>query len=150
MQLEQGVIVEGKVTSITKFGAFVDLGDGRTGMVHISEVSYGFVENIADVLSVDQTVKVMVMKIGDDGKISLSIKRTQEKKAPPPRRPARSKAPVAPPSRPTADDWNSNRSDHMSFEDMMSRFKQNSDEKMCDLKKKNGDNMKRRRSSHKS
>ena len=127
MQLEQGVIVEGRVTSITKFGAFVDLGNGRTGMVHISAISFG-----------------------DDGKISLSIKRTQEKKTTPSHRAVRPKAPVAPPSRPTADEWNSNRSDHMSFEDMMSRFKQNSDEKMCDLKRKNGENMKRRRSSHKS
>ncbi len=75
MQLEVGSILEGKVTGILKFGAFVDLGGGKSGMVHISEVSNTFVNDIKDVLTVGQTVKVKVMTIADDGKISLSIKK---------------------------------------------------------------------------
>lgn len=58
MQLENGKIVEGKVTGITKFGAFVDLGEGKTGMVHISEVAPTFVKEISDFLTQGQTVKV--------------------------------------------------------------------------------------------
>ena len=74
MQLEVGSIVEGKVTGITKFGAFVDLGEGKSGMVHISEVADVFVSEITEFLSEGQMVKVKVISIGDDGKISLSIK----------------------------------------------------------------------------
>ena len=88
-QLEVGGILEGKVTGITKFGAFVSLGEGKTGMVHVSEVAQTFVENINDHLTVGQTVKVKVMSIGEDGKISLSIKRTQERQKPMPKKPAR-------------------------------------------------------------
>lgn len=85
MQLEVGSILEGKVTGILKFGAFVDLGNGKSGMVHISEVSSTYVNDIKDVLTVGQTVKVKVMTIADDGKISLSIKKAQ----PAPERPAK-------------------------------------------------------------
>ncbi len=85
MQLEVGSILEGKVTGILKFGAFVDLGGGKSGMVHISEVSSTYVNDIKDVLTVGQSVKVRVLTIGDDGKISLSIKKAQ----PAPERPAR-------------------------------------------------------------
>lgn len=73
MQLEVGSIVEGKVTGITKFGAFVDLG-GKTGMVHISEITTSYVKEIRDYLTENQTVKVKVLAIAPDGKISLSIK----------------------------------------------------------------------------
>ena len=106
-QLVVGNIVEGKVTGITKFGAFVDLGDGKTGMVHISE----------------------------DGKISLSMKKAEPQQAAPAKteRPARPKR-TAPPRdmgwrgpKPTPEP--------QSFEDMMNRFKQTSDDKMSDLKK---------------
>ena len=145
MQLEQGQVVEGKVTSITKFGAFVQIDESTIGMVHISEVSHQFIEDITGILQVGQTVKAMVMKVAEDGKISLSIKRTEKKQ-----RKFESKRTVAPPTRPTADSWNYNKNDNMSFEDMMSRFKQNSDDKMSDLKRKNGDVNKRRRSSNKS
>ena len=74
MQLENGKIVEGKVTGITKFGAFVDLGEGKTGMVHISEVAPTFVKEISDFLTQGQTVKVKILNIAPDGKISLSVK----------------------------------------------------------------------------
>lgn len=70
--------MEGKVTGITKFGAFVALPGGKTGMVHISEIAHAYVSDIADHLSVGQEVKVMVIAIDPAGKINLSIKRTQE------------------------------------------------------------------------
>ena len=62
-QLEAGAIVDGKVTGITKFGVFVDIGDGKTGMVHISEVAPTFVENISDHLTMGQEVKVKVINM---------------------------------------------------------------------------------------
>ncbi len=80
-QLTVGAIVEGKVKSLTKFGAFVTLPDGSTGMVHISEVAYSYVNDIHDYLKEGDTVKVMVLSM-ENGKTNLSIKRTA---APPPR-----------------------------------------------------------------
>lgn len=77
MQLEQGNILEGKVTGIIKYGAFVDLGGDKSGMVHISEVSHSYVNDINEVLKVGQTVKVKIISIGEDGKISLSIKKAE-------------------------------------------------------------------------
>ena len=142
-QLEAGVIVEGKVTGITKFGVFVDIGEGKTGMVHISEVSSTFVENISDHLTMGQEVKVKVISVGEDGKISLSIKRAQEQ--PRERKPAQRRAPAPIPDRPTGGEWKAKRSDAMSFEDMMSRFKQTSDDKMSDLKRKNNGEIRRQK-----
>ena len=84
MQLEVGKIYEGKVTGITKFGAFVELEPGTTGMVHISEVANTFVNEIRDHLTEGQQVKVKVLNVTDDGKISLSIKKAVDN--PPPRR----------------------------------------------------------------
>ena len=77
-KLEVGAIFEGKVTGITKFGAFVDLGGGKTGMVHISEVAPVFVKEIRDFVTEGQTVKVKIIGINDDGKISLSMKALEE------------------------------------------------------------------------
>ena len=74
MQLEVGKIYEGKVTGITKFGAFVELDKDTTGMVHISEVANTFVNDIKDHINEGDTVKVKVLSVGDDKKISLSIK----------------------------------------------------------------------------
>ena len=130
-QIEIGSIVEGKVTGITKFGAFIALGEGKTGMVHVSEVAPTFVENINDHLSFGQTFKVKVMNIAEDGKISLSIKRATDRAKPAP------KKPVAPPERPTGGEWVARKQESMSFEDMMSKFKQTSDDKISGLKKKN-------------
>ena len=78
MSIEIGKIVEGKVSGISKFGAFVDLPDGSTGMVHISEVSQSYVSEINDFLSIGETVKVKVLS-SENGKIVLSIKQTQPK-----------------------------------------------------------------------
>lgn len=83
MSIEVGSIVSGKVSGITNFGAFVDLDDHKTGLVHISQVSNSFVKDIHDVLSVGDEVKVKVVSIGDDGKIALSIKATEERPAQP-------------------------------------------------------------------
>lgn len=74
MAVEVGAKVSGKVSGITNFGAFVDLEDHKTGLVHISQVSNKFIKDIHDVLTVGDTVTVKVMSIGDDGKIALSIK----------------------------------------------------------------------------
>lgn len=148
MQLEVGKIVEGKVTKITNFGAFVDLGDGVTGMVHISEVASTYVKEISDYLKENQMVKVMVLNIGDDGKIGLSIKRTQETKTPPARqqgqRPyhanrgsynSNREAPSGAPQINPRAEWTPKKQQPQSFEDMLSKFKQSSDEKMSDLKR---------------
>ena len=78
MQLEVGAILEGKITGITKFGAFVELGQGNTGMVHISEVAPTFVKEITDFVTEGQTVKVKVLSVGQDGKISLSMKKAAD------------------------------------------------------------------------
>ncbi len=132
--LEIGQIVEGKVTGLTSFGAFVSLPDGKSGMVHISEVSNSFVKEIKDHLSEGQTVKVKVIGISDEGKISLSIKKAmpEEPREQRPReqrpRPQRSRS---------ANVWQGQpeRKDPSTFEDMMARFKQVSDEKITDLKR---------------
>ncbi len=129
MQVEVGAVVEGKVTGITKFGAFVDLGEGTTGMVYISEVAATYVKEIRDFLQEGQTVKVKILTVGEDGKISLSIK----KAAPPAPRAPRQPAPS--PGRPGEFEWKPASRNAGSFEDMMSRFKQTSDEKMSDLKR---------------
>lgn len=137
MQFEVGSILSGKVTGITKFGAFVELEGGKTGMVHISEVAAAYVKEISDHLSVGQEVKVKVLTIGEDGKISLSIKKAVEQ-----------------PAGGRGEHNHGQRSYHnngyrndfsrgsrtagnetASFDDMLSKFMQTSDEKMSDLKR---------------
>jgi S1 RNA binding domain protein len=124
MQLEVGTVLEGKITGITKFGAFVELPGGKTGMVHISEVAPTFVKEIKDYVQENQTVKVKVLSILEDGKISLSMKRVE--------------APVGTKPQNLRHDnfeWSPRRNDNLSFEDMINKFKQSSEEKMSDLKK---------------
>ena len=142
MELTVGAIVEGKVKSITNFGAFIALPENKTGMVHISEVANTFVNEIKDHLTEGQQVKVKVLGISEEGKISLSIK----KALPPPpkkgfkgrndnrsgdRKPRADKAVPKEPQTPES-----------AFEEMMSRFKASSDERMGDIKK-NIDNKRR-------
>ena len=126
MAVEVGSIVEGKITGVKKFGAFVALPGGQTGMVHISEVSNEYIQELSDVLSEGQTVKVKVMSISPEGKIALSIKRTE----PRPPRPQRAD---------TGRTWQprtqSQPQGEMSFEDMMSQFKSRSEEKISDLRR---------------
>ncbi len=71
-------IVEGKVTGITTFGAFVQLQDGTTGLIHISEVSTGYVSDIKNYLTVGQTLRAVALSVERDGKMSLSLKRLAE------------------------------------------------------------------------
>lgn len=78
MSIEIGKVVTGKVTGITHFGAFIDLGDRKTGLVHISEISDSYIKDINDVLTVGDEVEVRVLTIADDGKIGLSIRKAQE------------------------------------------------------------------------
>ena len=87
MAVEVGAKVPGKVTGITNFGAFVDLGEGQTGLVHISEVSDAYVKDIHDVLSVGDEVTVKVMSV-KDGKIGLSIRKASDNPRPADKRPA--------------------------------------------------------------
>lgn len=129
--LEIGAVLDGKVTGLTGFGAFVSLPDGESGMVHISEVSSSFVKDIKEFLKEGQEVKVKVIGISDEGKVSLSIKKACEEKKPYDKGGHRNKRP--------ANVWQGQPSkqpdENMSFEDMMARFKQVSDEKMTDLKR---------------
>ena len=83
MELTVGSIVEGKVTGITKFGAFVSLPEGKSGLVHISEIAHSYVSDVKDFLTEGQTVKVKIINIDDSNRINLSIK----KALPPPPRP---------------------------------------------------------------
>jgi S1 RNA binding domain protein len=129
--LEIGEILEGKVTGLTAFGAFVSLPDGKSGMVHISEVSTSFVKDIKEFLKVGQSVKVKVVGISPEGKISLSIKRAMEQ---PKRAPRERKAPPKPDN---SFVWGAKPSEPASFEEMMSKFKVTSEEKFSDLKRKN-------------
>lgn len=134
MQLEIGNIYEGKVKSITQYGAFVDINGGGTGMVHISEVANTFVSDIKDHLTENQDVRVKVIGINEQGKVSLSIKKTLEnQQEKPQQRPRRQNdAPRK------ANVWEPKKQPPMSelsFEDMLTRFKQNSEERMCDLKR---------------
>lgn len=129
MPLELGQIIEGKVTGITNFGAFIQLPEGKTGLVHISEVAQEYVKDISSILKENQAVKVKVLSVDPNGKVSLSIKKAQEQ------RPF-----VAAPrtTRPPADiDWSSNKSsfNSTSFEDRLAKFLKDSDEKLHDLKK---------------
>lgn len=78
MELTVGTILEGKVKSITNFGAFIALPENKTGMVHISEVTNAYVSDIRQHLTEGQDVKVMVIGL-ENGKINLSIKRLEPK-----------------------------------------------------------------------
>ena len=86
MELTVGEVLEGKVTGITKFGAFVLLPGGKSGLVHISEVANAFVSDVHDHVQIGQPVKVKVLSVSEEGKINLSMKRVQE--AEPQARPA--------------------------------------------------------------
>ncbi|MDK7284375.1 S1 domain-containing RNA-binding protein [Staphylococcus pettenkoferi] len=79
MSIEVGNKLKGKVTGIKKFGAFVELPEGKSGLVHISEVADNYVENVEDHLSVGDEVEVKLLSIADDGKISLSIKKAKDR-----------------------------------------------------------------------
>ncbi|MGE5329701.1 MAG: S1 RNA-binding domain-containing protein [Deltaproteobacteria bacterium] len=123
MPFEVGSVVEGKVTGITKFGAFVQLQDGTMGLVHISEIADSYVTDVNEHLRENQLVKVKVISIDDKGKLSLSIKKAVDPK----------NKTFGPP--PDDFDWSVSRSDNMSFEERLSKYKKDSEEKLSDLKR---------------
>jgi len=130
MQFEVGKIYEGKITGITNFGAFVELDRKTTGLVHISEVALTYVKDINEHISVGQAVKVKVLTIDEKGKMSLSIKKALEEE-----RKNKKNAPVRSSGRPDDIPFGSNNSAPTSFDDMLNRFKQDSDEKMQSMKR---------------
>ena len=150
MQSKIGEIYEGKVTGITNFGAFVKLSNGESGMVHISEVAPVYVKDINEHLSEGQDVKVKVIAINEN-KISLSIKQALPKPASAEKRPERKndfrKSSAPSQSRPYNQPANTEKSNDLSFEEMMAKFKQVSDEKMSDLKRSSDMGGKSRRSN---
>ena len=135
MELTVGAIVDGKVKSITNFGAFVSLGDNKTGMVHISEVSNSYVSDIRTFLTEGQDVKVMVLSV-EGNKINLSIKRLEPKPQQErtagnfrnnsrPAAPRQAQAPTPPPAPKTADQL---------FEEKLKAFMSESDSKLSSIR----------------
>ncbi|MBO6054522.1 MAG: S1 RNA-binding domain-containing protein [Oscillospiraceae bacterium] len=138
MDLTVGAIVEGKVKTITKFGAFIALPDNKTGMVHISEVAHTYVNDIHDYLTEGQDVQVKIMEIDPAGKINLSIKKTQEA-------PARTQQRAPRPAASPAPQNNSRRSgsapggspaskEPASFDEMLKQFMADSDNKISSIR----------------
>ncbi len=111
MSIEVGSIIEGVVTGITHFGAFIELSNGQTGLVHISEVANTYVKDINEYLKKQDKVKVKVLSVDGGGKIGLSIKQAESN--------YRKKN-----SKPT-----------VSFEDKLTKYLKESDERQQDLKK---------------
>lgn len=148
MEFKIGDIVEGKITSITSFGVFADIGGGKSGMVHISEIARNYVSDIKEHVKENDVVKMKILNIGDDGKISLSIKRAlpPEKKSDESQRRERKPAPKKQ-GIDSGYTWSPKKSEPASFEEMMNRFKQTSDEKFSDLKRKNPDANRTKRGS---
>ena len=120
MSIEVGNKLKGKITGIKKFGAFVELPEGKSGLFHISEVADNYVENVEDHLSVGDEVEVKVLSIADDGKISLSIKKAKDR----PRKPRHSKANHGKPVQKTED-----------FEKKLSNFLKDSEDKLTSIKR---------------
>ena len=132
MDWQIGEILEGKVSGITKFGAFVALPGGKSGLVHISEVANAFVSNVADHVQLGQTVKVMLLSVTPEGKINLSIKRAQPEQPRQEQRPRKQEAPAqrvrhfsAP--EPAAAETSGNQD----FEDRLKKFMQESDSRIA-------------------
>lgn len=119
-EVEVGAIVKGKVTGLKPFGAFVDLEDGRNGLVHISQVADDYIKDINDYLEVGQEVKVFVEKIEDDGKISLSMKKAKPREERP---------------RPSSERTNRYKQTTRDFDSMMSQFLKDSDDRLASLKR---------------
>jgi Predicted RNA binding protein (contains ribosomal protein S1 domain) len=135
MQIEVGSIMEGKVTGISNFGAFVSLPDGKNGMVHISEISSSYVKEINDFIKIGDQVKVKVINIDDRGKVALSIKRVAEEKAPPAPKHSTAPSEYTPPTSAYGNSKKKTAATGDAFEDMLNKFKSESDEKISDLKK---------------
>lgn len=138
MSIEVGNVVEGVVTGITNFGAFVELPEGKTGLIHISEVADVYVKDVHDFLSEHDKVKVKVLSIDDRGKIALSIKQLQEKKPEAQAQTGNSSFRPQRQSRGPRDFRRGGRYNNTtaSFEDKLSKFLKDSDERLTDLRRK--------------
>ena len=146
MELTVGAILEGKVKTITNFGAFVALPENKTGLVHISEVANAYVSDIRQHLTEGQDVKVQVIGL-ENGKVNLSIKRLEAKPQQNPRpgfrsnpapatdRPQRT-APTPPPAPKTADQL---------FEEKLKAFMSESDNKISRIRQYSDHRTKSRR-----
>jgi S1 RNA binding domain protein len=122
MPIEEGKVVEGTVSSITSFGAFIQLPEGKMGLVHISEIADTYVKDIKHFINEKDKVKVKVLSVEKNGKINLSIKQAQIIKRT---------------VKPMEIDWEqeSRKNQGNSFEDRLSKFLKDSDEKLQQLKK---------------
>ena len=139
MDFTTGQILEGKVKTITKFGAFISLPEGRSGLVHISEIAYTYVSEVRDFLTEGQEVKVQVLEVDDAGRINLSIKRAQprsQQQARPQSRPQSRPAQKAPARRdaPPAMGEMLPPSGDRSFEDKLKAFMTESDSKLSGVR----------------
>ena len=140
MQPTVGEIFEGKITGITKFGAFVSLPDGNNGLVHISEIANAYVTDVHDHVSEGQSVKVKVIGISDTGKINLSIKKAE----PPAPRAEQDRSPQPRVNQPRPNNFSPRptgfaqksfspaASTEASFEDKLKQFMQDSDSRISD------------------
>lgn len=124
MLVEVGKIIEGKVSGITKFGAFVEFSDGKTGLVHISEIAKEYVKDISEHLKENQVVKVKILSVNEKGKISLSIRKAVDLNAD-----TKQKKPA------NFEKKQQENNNGMSFEERLAKFLKDSDEKLHDLKK---------------
>lgn len=129
MALEIGSIAEGCVTGVMPFGAFVSLPENKSGLVHISEITNEYVENINDYIKQGDKVKVKVIGIDKSGKINLSIKKALKEE--------RGNNVSAAHVRPADIDWSAKNNEELSFEDKLQRFKKDSEERMLALKRSN-------------
>ena len=153
MDLVVGAVVDGKVTGIMKFGAFVSLPGGKSGLVHISEIAYSYVNEVSDFLKEGQEVKVKIIGVDENGRINLSIKKAQEPPAQPPKRrtfnqnpnnnagggnssPSGQPRTYAKPAQPAAEP---------SFEDKLKQFMADSDSKISGIKQYSDRKSNRRR-----
>ena len=140
MEFGVGSVLEGKVTGITKFGAFVSLPEGKSGLVHISEIAYSYVNDVKDHLKEGQEVKVKVIGIDENGRINLSIKKAMD----PPPRPAGQGRPMGRPGGHNGGGFRGKPApaEPASFEDRLKQFMAASDSKLSELRQSE------RRSSH--
>lgn len=130
---EVGSIVSGTVTSVMQFGVFVDIGNGKSGLVHISELSSRYVKDINEFVKKGNEVKVKIVKIDDDGKISLSMKQAEDSVKKPRKAEQKNEKTSA---RPDSFDWTAKPADELSFEDRLLKFKHESEEILRDNKRR--------------
>ncbi|NMD72203.1 RNA-binding protein S1 [Bacillus sp. DNRA2] len=133
MSIEVGSKLQGKVTGITKFGAFVELPEGSTGLVHISEVADNYVKDINDHLKVGDVVEVKVMNVEKDGKIGLSIKKAKDRVESKPQSHSNSHSHSQRPRHNRTNDHRNNKVEN--FESKMARFLKDSEDRLSSLKR---------------